>query len=155
VLSRHLESGTRFMSAKTTHPILLGLFVLSLAVSSGCSSMLTARKTDLPLEENGPKNRYSIVVDSPYSRDDVKYGEVKKGMTVQQALEEQGLVNKHRTSEITVMRPVPEKGQVIKMASAFQPGKPLIKFEQDYALHAGDRIMITPKKTGLEKMLDR
>lgn len=143
------------MSGKTNHHVLLGLFVLSLAVSSGCSSMLTARKTDLPLEENGPKNTYSIVVDSPYSRDDVKYGEIKKGMTVQQALEEQGLVNKHRTSEITIMRPVPEKGQVIKMACEFQPGKPLVKFEQDYALHPGDRVVITPKKTAMEKMLDR
>ncbi|MFM7738219.1 MAG: hypothetical protein ACKO9H_02365 [Planctomycetota bacterium] len=143
------------MSGKTTHHILLGMLVLSLAISSGCSSMLTARKTDLPLEENGPKNRYSIVVDSPYSRDDVKYGELKKGMTVQQALKEQGLVNKHRTSEITVMRPVPEKGEVIPMACEFQPGKPLIKFEQDYALHAGDRVVITPKKTAMEKMLDR
>lgn len=143
------------MSGKTTHHWLLGLLALSFAVSSGCSSMLTARKADLPLEDKGPRNSYSIVIDSPYTRNDVKYGELKEGMTVQQALEEQGLVNKHRTSEITVMRPVPEKGQVIRMASEFQPGKPLIKFEQDYALHAGDRILITPKKNALEKMLDR
>jgi len=143
------------MSGKMTHRLLLGLVVLSLAVSSGCTSMLTARKADLPLEENGPKNSYSILVDSPYTRDEVKHGELKKGMTIQQALEEQGMVNKHRTAEITIMRPVPEKGQVVKMACEFQPGKPLIKFEQDYALHAGDRIVITPKKTALEKMLDR
>jgi len=143
------------MSGPTTHRLQLCLLALSLVVSSGCTSMLAARKAELPLEENGPKNSYSILVDSPYARDEVKQGELKKGMTIQQALEEQGMVNKHRTAEITIMRPVPEKGQVIKMACEFQPGKPLIKFEQDYALHAGDRIVITPKKTALEKMLDR
>ena len=52
------------------------------------------------------------------------------------------------------MRPVADKGQVLKMACEFQPGKPLIKFEQDYALHKGDRILIQPKKNFLEKLID-
>ena len=131
--------------------ILLACFAAS---TTGCASMLATRKADLPVESQSAKNTYSVQIDSSYAKDVIKVGELKSGMTVQQALEEMDLAKQYRSAEITLMRPVAEKGQVLKMACEFQPGKPLIKFEQDYALHAGDRILIRPKKNFLEKLVD-
>jgi|688.fasta_scaffold244896_2 hypothetical protein len=131
--------------------VMLACFVAS---TSGCASMLTARKAELPLENQTAKETYSVQIDSSYAKDALKVGELKPGMTVQQALDEMGLTKQYKAAEITLMRPVADKGQVLKMACEFQPGKPLIKFEQDYALHKGDRILIQPKKNFLEKLID-
>lgn len=134
---------------------LLVLAILA-ASFSGCASMVTARKAELPVERQTASNTYSIKIDSAYANEPAQVAELKTGLTVQQALDAHGLTKKYRTAEITLLRPVTKEGQVqvLKMACEFQPGKPLIKFEQDYSLHPGDRILISPKKSFFEKMLD-
>lgn len=144
------------MNCKPTHHLLLALLILATAGSSGCTSMLTARNSAVPVEETLQRQKgYTVQIDSSYSKDTLLKGELKEGMTIQQALDEQGLASKHKASDITILRQVPETGKLVKMACEFQPGKPLIKFEQDYALHSGDRILIQQKKTMLEKLVDR
>lgn len=144
------------MNCKPTHHLLLALVLIATAGSSGCTSMLTARNSAVPVEDVvQQKQGYIVQIESSYSKDLFLKGELKTGMTIQQALDEQGLASKHKASDITILRQVPESGKLVKMACEFQPGKPQIKFEQDYALHPGDRILIQPKKTMLEKLVDR
>lgn len=142
------------MTKQNVRRLCLMLFTCLVVSSSGCASLLTARKSELPVGSQAPKDSYTVQIDSSYAKDTLKVGELKPGMTVQQALDEQGLTKQYKSAEVTLMRPVAEKGQVLKMACEFQPGKPLIKFEQDYALHPGDRILIRPKKNFLEKIMD-
>ncbi len=143
------------MTSQLARLMMLICLMIAALGSCGCTAMLADRKADLPLDGRTTKDSYTIQIDSVYTADELKVGELKEGLTIQGALDEYGLTKQYRTAEITLLRPVPEKGQVIKMACEFQPGEPLIKFEQDYALHAGDRILIRPKKSMLEKLVDR
>lgn len=131
-----------------------GLFLMALTVvgQSGCSMVPTSKKSEMPLAGNKAEasGSYVIEVATPFAKPTVHKETLTKNQTVQNALESAGLLKRFRNMQVTVYRVVPESGHLLKMGCEFQPGKRMIKFEQDYGILPGDRIVIEPKKSLFE-----
>lgn len=68
-------------------------------------------------------------------------------MTVQDALEKSNVMKKHRSMDIEVLRVVETADagpRGLRMKVMYVPGEKSVIAEQNYALHDGDRIVITP-----------
>lgn len=102
---------------------------------------------------SGPQGMYLVDM-VPFMGESISHkGQIRNNMTVQNALEESGALKKFRKMEVQLYRIVQGSGRTLNMPVEMQPGKKLVKFEQDYALHPGDRIVVKPGGgAGLEKV---
>lgn len=84
-------------------------------------------------------------------------GPVSEGMTVQNVLEKSGAAKKIRAPQIDLVRKVPDQYQPLRMRSEYKPGTRRVKYEEDYAIHPGDRILVRPKEVAnpIEKFLGK
>lgn len=129
-------------------------FGILLTGASGCASITMGKKAELPLAgDSTPSQSYTVEVLSLYSKGHGIRAEITEGLTVQGALEESGVLKTHRNPVVTIYRRIQENGQVLKLACEFQPNKKAIKFEQDYAVLPGDRIIVEPRPNPLEKLM--
>lgn len=129
--------------------------LLVLACQIGCTTIAMGKKGELPLGSAGASSKsYTVEVVSPYSKGQVHRGPITEGLTIQSALDASGVLKTHRNPVLTVYRKLPDGAGTLKLACEFQPGKRLVKYEQDYALHAGDRIIVEPKPNPLERLFD-
>lgn len=130
----------------------LCLLALTVAGQSGCSMVAMGKKTEMPLAGNKVESSGSFVIEvtTPFAKPTIHKETLTKNQTVQSALESAGLLKRFRNMQVTVYRVVPESGHLLKMGCEFQPGKRMIKFEQDYGILPGDRIVIEPKKSLFE-----
>lgn len=74
-------------------------------------------------------------------------GSIVGDMTVQDALESSGAMKKYRAMDIEVLRVVDTADtgrRGLRMKVMYVPSEKSIIAEQNYALHDGDRIVITP-----------
>ena len=126
---------------------LIGLAVL---LSSGCATVPGFHGKSAEIESRFSPNADMYVVDiHPQFGQPTRWeGPILKGMTVQSALEASGALGKIKNADVELIRPVPENGTVLKMPADLQPNKRLVKYEQDYAILPGDRIVVRPKTTG-------
>ena len=134
---------------------LLGLvFVLS-----GCSSlsMLPSGKMEVPpaSEQENAQGMYLVDIHPSFAKKTSYKGQLRPGMTVQNALEESGAFGKVKGMEVDLYRIVEGKGRTLKMPVELQKGKRVVRFEQDYAVHPGDRIVVKAKSSALDGVLNR
>lgn len=136
---------------------LLALFVISVAfLASGCQTVGTFGSKSIPTE-NPPKSsgQYQVVMAPSVGRAQVFTGNVAPDLTVQGALEESGALKKFRTMKVDLFRVVDGSGQTLKMACELQPSKKIVKFEQDYQILPGDRLVVTADNSSIDRMLKR
>ncbi len=135
-----------------------GLLGLAVLLSSGCATLPSfGGRAPVKTEQKYSPDADMYVVDiHPAHGQPTRWeGPILKGMTVQSALEASGALGKIRNADVEVIRPVPENGTVLRMPADLQPNKRLVKYEQDYAILPGDRIVVKPAQTqnALEKLL--
>ena len=129
----------------------LPLMVISLTgcqtFSSGLSG-LDSQTLIAPTEGSASKGQYRVEITGPFAKPRAEMGTITNKTTVQTALDASGALAKFRAADITVLRKT-EDGRGLKMPVQLQPSKKIVKFEQDYALHPGDRVIVTGKNIGM------
>ena len=127
----------------------LPLMVLSL---TGCQTLgLPANPKSIPaapIQGQASKGQYRVEITGPFAKPRAELGSITNKTTVQTALESSNALAKFRGADITVLRKT-EDGRGLKMPVQLQPNKKVVKFEQDYALHPGDRVIVTGKSMGV------
>jgi len=88
---------------------------------------------------------YTLQTSGSFLGKSVKNYPVRNGMTVQNVLEDSGQLSRHRNFDIDVIRKMEESPGFVKMPIQFDPTKHRIKFETDYAIYPGDRVVIRPR----------
>lgn len=132
----------------------LSLMFISL---TGCQSLpegmmnMDSKTIAAPTAGQASKGQYRVEVSGPMAKPRAQMGTITNQTTVQSALDASGALAKFRGADITVLRKT-EDGRGLKMPVELQPGKKAVKFEQDYALHHGDRVIVTGKNGS---MLDK
>lgn len=122
---------------------------------SGCSSLPKFGKTDLPPETSASAQqqaKYVVELHSNFGKPKLYEGVIGEATRVQDALEASGAMKQFSSMSVDLYRPVP--GNLpLKLVVEFK-GKKQIRYEQDYALHPGDRIIVKPKSDSpIEKMV--
>jgi hypothetical protein len=145
------EWNRRMSSFKIT---LAAMIVAGFAMAqTGCSTLNTfADANSAPPVAGQPANGMYMVDIVPMVGKQTSYkGQIRPNMTVQNALEESQALKRMRAAEINVFRIVKGSGKTLKLPVHLQPGKKIAKFEEDYALHSGDRIVVEAKgSSGME-----
>ena len=130
----------------------LSLFLLS----SGCT-LYNPTKTSMgeqAIPVSKTANQYAVHMKDWRGDAKVYRGVFEESITVDDALVAAGAKRKYRSMEIDVMRRDPKSGRMIKLAADYDTRKKRIKFEQDYAVHPGDQIVVRPKSGGaMEKLV--
>ena len=123
----------------------LVLTCLLAGLSTGCSS-LSMNRQSLPTgnADNGAGS-YTVQLHKEFGASKSYTGQIDDSTTVQKALEDSGATSQFRSMEVDVMRKVAESGRVLKMPVEYQPRSKTVAPEQDYAIHAGDQIVVRPK----------
>lgn len=136
-----------------------GLVGLAALLSSGCASVpgFRDRPVDPETKYTSNSDMYAVDIHPAFGKATRWEGPILKGMTVQSALEASGALGKIRHAEVELFRPVPENGTVLKLPAELQPNKRMVKYEQDYAILPGDRIVVRPSQSSnpLDQVLDR
>ena len=135
----------------------LGLILLAVSLSTGCASMQLGIPVAPPEQEtvaqSGPM--YQLEMKSTMGRTTVQRAPIEGAMTVQDALESSGALQKYRNMDITLSRIVEGSKQVLRLPVAYDPSEDHVLPEQNYALHPGDTISIGPRTSGsIESMID-
>ncbi|MEZ6092690.1 MAG: hypothetical protein R3C03_00415 [Pirellulaceae bacterium] len=129
------------------------LFAAATVISTGCSTMMPFAQNDIPTtEQSVGGGQFEIITVSNMGTKNGYKGVVRENLTVQAALEEAGAIKPFSEVSVDLMRVVPESGRTLKMACEFQPGKKILKYEQDYQILPGDRIIVTPTPSGIGKI---
>lgn len=136
---------------------LLASFVITVALfASGCQTMGTFGNKNIPTDNSAKSTaQYQVVMAPAVGKAQVYTGNISENLTVQGALEESGALKKFRTMKIDLFRVVEGSGQTLKMACELQPSKKIVKFEQDYQILPGDRLVVTADNGGIDKILKR
>lgn len=122
---------------------------------SGCAAVPNAVPVDERASFPTTGDRYAVDIDTGFGKPVHWEGPVTDGLTVHGALEASGTFRRIRVPEVEVIRVVPESGQLLRLKSQMQPGKRVVKYEQDYAILPGDRLIVRQFKgpNPLEKAL--
>ena len=138
--------------------VLLG----AVMASSGCCSLPSAQNLAIPTAATAatqaaePQGVYEVQMQGGFSKASVSRGVIDGPITVQTVLERSGAIDKFRNMDITVMRVVKENGQGLRLPVDYQPGKKLVRTEQNYAIHPNDRILISSRANStLDKVIDQ
>jgi len=125
-------------------------------MQSGCSTLQPLSNSAPPVAGQAVAGMYMVNVFPAFGGKETSFkGQIRGNMTVQNALEESGAMKMARKADIELFRVVQGSGRTLKMPVEFQKGTSLVKFEQDYALHPGDRLVIRGKAgSGMGKVLD-
>ena len=136
---------------------MLALFVAgSIALSSGCMTLTPFANKSIPTDSGkASSGEYQVVLVPSMGKSTTYSGRVTDGLTVQGTLEQSGALKKFRNMDVELYRVVPESGKTLKMAFDFQPSKRILKFEQDYQILPGDRIVVKAQANALEKLFTR
>ena len=122
---------------------------------SGCNLIPKINDQSLPAEsaEAGPTAYFYVEMHKNFGEPKVYKGAITKPTTVQNALDESGAFKQFSGMKIDVYRQLPDGG-ALKLPVEFKSGKQ-VKYEQDYALHPNDRIVVRPKSNSpLDKLVD-
>ncbi len=131
---------------KSVTPIVIVL--LACIVQSGCSTLNTASNSSAPItsaEGPAPNGRYAVNIFPAFGEERSFQGQIRGNMTVQNAIEESNAAKSLRNSEVKLYRVVQGSGRTLKMPVEMQKNNRSVKFEHDYALHPGDRLVIREK----------
>ncbi len=127
--------------------LLLGASLLS---TVGCASFNQAGKRELPQAD--PSQQYYVEMHNVVGKSEIYTGQLEGDDTVQTALEKSGAIRKYRHMEVAVMRTVAETGHPLRMVVQYSPRERRVVDSENYAIMAGDRIVIEAASTSL---LDR
>ena len=126
---------------KTLVPMLV--ILLACLFETGCSTLESVSDTAPPVANNAPANgMYAVNIFPAFGEDTSFKGQIRGNMTVQNAMEESRALKSTRNSEIKLYRIAQGTGRTIKMPVEMQSNGRSVKFEHDYALHPGDRLVI-------------
>ncbi len=138
----------------------LAIVVVAIAAltQSGCMTLkpMTTSKAIVAEDESQSANgMYKVDMVPLVGKRTSFQGQIRNNMTVQNALEESGALKKIRNAKITCYRIVQGTGRPLTLPVNLQSGKRLVRFEEDYSLHSGDRIVIEAKNsTGLDQVFE-
>ena len=128
---------------------MLGLSIcVAVVLSLGCADIRpgelpTAPKVDL----SGPT--YKVIFATTGNRDPkIFVGQVQNAVTVQDALQASGALEKFKGMRVDLARVV-ESGRVLKLPVLFDAKTRETLPEQNYALHPGDEILVRREDPGL------
>jgi hypothetical protein len=121
----------------------------------GCASVPKTVPVDERASFQATGDRYAVDIETGFGKPVHWEGPVIRDLTVQGALEASGALRRIRVPEIEIIRVVPESGQLLRLKAQMQPGKRVVKYEQDYAILPGDRLIVRQVKgqNPLEKAL--
>ena len=150
-----LQDGILPMAIYKLTLVILGLAVMTVA-QSGCSTLNTlASKPIPPMPEESANGMYMVDFVPFVGKSTSFKGQIRGNMTVQNALEESEAFKRVRNAKITIYRIVRGSGKPLKLPVTLMRGRRQVKFEEDYALHPGDRIVVETKgAAGLDQVLD-
>lgn len=128
--------------------------VFACLVCSGCNLIPKADDAELPAAAvESSADHYYVEMHKGFGEAKVFKGTIDKPTTVQNALEQSGAQKQFAAMSVDVMRQLPN-GTVLKLPVEFKSGKK-VKYEQDYALHPEDRIVVKSKSgSALDKLVD-
>ena len=134
----------------------LTIGALSVLFLSGCATLTRinhqAESTDFTLTDQD-KAVYFVEMHSRIGKPTIYRGEITKPTTVQEALNESGAATRYAKMSVDLYRLLPD-GDHLMLPVEFQKNKQ-VKYEQDYALHPNDRIIIKPKTNSvLDQFVD-
>lgn len=131
---------------------------MMVVTQSGCMTIgpMAAQKTPVAeVAQQSANGMYKVDMLPLVGNGTSFQGQIRSNMTVQNALEESGALKSVRNANITVFRIVRGSGKTLKLPVNLQSRKKLVRFEEDYALHPGDRIVVkSGSATGLDKMIE-
>ncbi len=122
------------------------LWVVVTAGLSGCASLPTLGDRDAiapesQASENPPE--FFVEMHPLFSKPKVYRGVIEAPITIQEALDLSNASKLVRAPEVDVYRQLPNGG-TLKLPVEFNKKK-RVKYEQDYALHPNDRIIVRSK----------
>lgn len=130
------------------------LGVLSVCVAtilvSGCATFKPADKQEMPVGQSSgqPVGTYTVEFRDVFGSGKPYVGKIdEKNPWVQTALEDSGAWKRYRSMNIIIERKVPGRYQPLEIPVEVQPRKREVKYEQDYALLPGDKVIVSPKST--------
>lgn len=127
-----------------------------MGVLSGCSTLSTKIKPPVesnipPVEEPAP---YYVEMHPIIGKVKLFEGQISQPITVQNALQESGAFKMTNAMTVDLHRQLPNGG-VLKLPVEFKKHRQVM-YEQDYALHPHDRIIVQAKSNSpLDKLVDQ
>lgn len=113
---------------------------------SGCATVPRSVPVDERAAFQTTADRFAVDIDTGFGKPVHWEGPVTQGLTVHGALEASGAFRRIRVPEVEILRNVPESGQLLRLKAQMQPGKRVVKYEQDYAILPGDRLVVRQLK---------
>jgi len=137
---------------------LAGLFCLGvLTMSSGCSALnFSASQSEVtPIAREDSRGLYQVEMSGGFAKAATFQGAIDGDLTVQDALDRSGAIDRFRSMDVMVYRVVEKSGQPLKLPVVYSPRKKSVSPEQDYAIHPGDRIIVQSKSNNaIDKLVD-
>jgi hypothetical protein len=120
-------------------------FVLLLSLAVYLSGCTTINHTVAPAAPRESLGTYQLQIPGMLGGNRVKTYPVEAGMTAQTVLESSGLMSRYHDFQIDIHRRIEGGPGMIKLPVHFDTDKNHIAYESDYAIHAGDRVVIQPR----------
>lgn len=122
--------------------IALSIFtLLSLLVATGCQPFQKSMTSE-PSLGDASAPMYQIQIVPRFGRPIVERKVIKDKMTVQDALEESGAMDRFRSMDITLARLIEGRAPILKLPVEYRYDKQSVVDSQNYSLHPGDTISI-------------
>lgn len=138
----------------------LMLVAVLLAISTGCTALPLGMvnqtdKTNMPPDQfNRPREEFLVEMHRDFGSPKQYVGELSGDLTVEQVLHESGASNRYRGMQVDIFRKI-DNGQVLHLPVNYEGRSKTVLPEQNYAIHAGDRVVVRPKSGNpLEKVLE-
>lgn len=128
----------------------LGLLLAGgLLFSSGCATVPKGDSMSSPPMETSLRgdDLYGVEIHPPMGEKIRWTGKATEGLTVQQALEASGALKKVRVPTIDLVRKVEGQPLPLRMQSEFDTKTRRVSYQEDYAIHPGDRLIVRPKQS--------
>lgn len=150
-----MSTKNKFRSSQA-FALTLSCGLLMLLMSTGCSTLNNFSNAPVPTQPNTPSNGvYQVEMTGGFGKTTKFQGQLTGPVTVQEALEAAGAVEKYRSMEIAVFRVIRESGQGLRMPVDYNSRSKSVSQEQNYALHPNDRIVVTSRSNNpLDKFVD-